>query len=102
MRTRPSSSPSSSRRPARRAIRAAGRRRPDAAASVAKVDEFVEADPSWKPLIEGIAYGGPEPLFKDYKGFQNVMIELVQSVVTGAAAPADALKKAAADLEQYK
>jgi multiple sugar transport system substrate-binding protein len=67
-----------------------------------KVDEFVKADPSWKPLIEGIAYGGPEPLFKDYKGFQNVMIELVQSVVTGAAAPADALKKAAADLEQYK
>ena len=67
-----------------------------------KVDEFVKADPSWKPLIEGIAYGGPEPLFKDYKGFQNVMIELVQSVDTGAAAPADALKKAAADLEQYK
>ena len=67
-----------------------------------KVDEFVKADPSWKPLIEGIAYGGPEPLFKDYKGFQNVMLELVQSVVTGAAAPADALKKAAADLEQYK
>ena len=67
-----------------------------------KVDEFIKADPSWKPLIEGIAYGGPEPLFKDYKGFQNVVIEMVQSVVTGAAEPAAALKKAAADLEQYK
>jgi multiple sugar transport system substrate-binding protein len=30
------------------------------------------------------------------------MIEMVQSVVTGKAEPADALKKAAANLEQYK
>lgn len=67
-----------------------------------KVDEFVKADPSWKPFIDGIAYGGPEPLFKDFKGFQNTMIEMVQSVVTGKSEPADALKKAAADLEQYK
>ncbi len=68
----------------------------------AKVDEFVKADPTWKPFIDGISFGGPEPLFKDYKGFQNVMIEMVQSVVTGAAQPEAALKKAAADLEQYK
>ena len=54
------------------------------------------------PFIDGIAYGGPEPLFTDYKGFQNVIIELVQSVVTGKAEPADALKKAAGELEQYK
>ena len=67
-----------------------------------KVDEFVKADPSWKPFIDGIAFGGPEPLFTDYKGFQNVIIELVQSVVTGKAEPADALKKAAGELEQYK
>ncbi len=67
-----------------------------------KVDEFVKADPSWKPFIDGIAYGGPEPLFKDFKGFQNTMIEMVQSVVTGNAEPADVLKKAADDLEQYK
>jgi multiple sugar transport system substrate-binding protein len=67
-----------------------------------KVDEFVKADASWKPLIDGIAYGGPEPLFKDYRGFQNAMVEMVQSVVTGKAEPADALKKAAAEVEQYK
>jgi multiple sugar transport system substrate-binding protein len=66
------------------------------------VDEFEKKDPFWKPFIDGISYGGPEPLFKDYKGFQNVMIEMVQSVVTGKAEPADALKKAAANLEQYK
>jgi multiple sugar transport system substrate-binding protein len=68
----------------------------------AKVDEFVKKDPYWKPLIDGITYGGPEPLFTDYKGFQNVTIEMVQSVVTGKTEPEAALKKAAADLEQYK
>ncbi|HQU70017.1 MAG TPA: extracellular solute-binding protein [Albidovulum sp.] len=67
-----------------------------------QVDELLKTTPFWKPYIDGIAYGGPEPLFTDYKGLQNVMIELVQSVVTGTAEPADALKKAAADLEQYK
>lgn len=66
------------------------------------VDEFVKKDPYWKPFIDGITYGGPEPLFTDYKGFQNVIIEMVQSVVTGKAEPADALKKAAAGLEEYK
>ncbi|MGF6177473.1 ABC transporter substrate-binding protein [Ensifer sp. 4252] len=66
------------------------------------VDEFVKKDPYWKPFIDGIAFGGPEPLFTDYKGFQNVIIAMVQSVVTGKAEPADALKKAAAELEEYK
>ena len=66
------------------------------------VDKLVADDPNWKPFIDGIAFGGPEPLFTDYKGLQNTMIEMVQSVVTGKAEPADALKKAAADLEQYK
>ncbi len=68
----------------------------------AKVDEFVKADPSWKPFIDGIAFGGPEPLFTDYKGFQNSIIEMVQSVVTGKAEPADAIKKASGEIEAFK
>ena len=68
----------------------------------AVVDQFVANEPFWKPFIDGIAYGGSEPLFTDYKGFQNVMIEMVQSVVTGKTEPADALKKAAGELEQYQ
>jgi multiple sugar transport system substrate-binding protein len=68
----------------------------------AAVDKLVADDANWKPFIDGISFGGPEPLFVDYKGLQNTMIELVQSVVTGKAEPAAALKKAAADLEQYK
>lgn len=66
------------------------------------VDALVAGDPNWKPFIDGISFGGPEPLFVDYKGLQNVMIEMVQSVVTGAAEPADALTAAAAALEEYK
>ncbi|MGA0540416.1 ABC transporter substrate-binding protein [Neotabrizicola sp. VNH66] len=66
------------------------------------VDAMVAGAPYWKPFIDGIEFGGPEPLFTDYKGFQNAMIEMVQSVVTGAAEPQAALTKAAAQLEEYK
>ena len=66
------------------------------------VDKFVAEKPYWKPFIDGIAYGGPEPLFADYKGFQNATIGMVQSVVTGQATPEAALKKAAGDIEQDK
>lgn len=65
-------------------------------------EALVAADANWKPFLDGIAFGGPEPLLTDYLGLQNVMIEMVQSVVTGTAEPAAALTKAAAGLEQYK
>ena len=55
-----------------------------------------------EPYAFNHAHADPILAFTDYKGLQNTMIELVQSVVTGKAEPADALKKAAADLEQYK
>jgi multiple sugar transport system substrate-binding protein len=64
--------------------------------------ELVAEKPYWKPFLNGIEFGGPEPLFTDYQGLQNVMIEMVQSVVTGQAEPAAALEKAAGELEQYK
>jgi multiple sugar transport system substrate-binding protein len=66
------------------------------------VDAMLAANPFWQPFIDGIQFGGPEPLFTDYKGFQNVMIEMVQSVVTGAAEPQDALTKASAAIVEYK
>ena len=66
------------------------------------VDKLLAEQPFWKPFVDGIEFGGPEPLFTDYKGFQNAMIEMVQSVVTGAAEPEAALKKAAAAIEAYK
>ncbi|WEK06819.1 MAG: extracellular solute-binding protein [Candidatus Devosia phytovorans] len=64
--------------------------------------ELLTEKPYWAPFLDGIEFGGPEPLLTDYVGLQNVMIEMVQSVVTGAAEPADALTLAAGELEQYK
>lgn len=66
------------------------------------VDKMVAEKPYWKPFIDGISFGGPEPMFVDYKGFQDAMIAMVQSVVTGQATPEEALKKASAAIEQYK
>lgn len=65
-------------------------------------DELVAETPCRKPFLDGIEFGGPEPLLTDYVGLQNVMIEMVQSVVTGAAEPEAALEKASSELEQYK
>jgi len=64
--------------------------------------DLLAEKPYWKPFLDGIEFGGPEPLFTDYVGLQNVMIEMVQSVVTGQAEPAAALTRAAGELEQYK
>ncbi|WP_284392900.1 extracellular solute-binding protein [Devosia yakushimensis] len=64
--------------------------------------ELLAEKPYWAPFLDGIEFGGPEPLLTDYVGLQNVMIEMVQSVVTGAAEPAAALTTAAGELEQYK
>ena len=66
------------------------------------VKDLVAQDASWKPFLDGIGHGGPEPLFLDYKGFQNAIIDMVQSVVTGTAQPKDALTKAAAAIEAFK
>jgi multiple sugar transport system substrate-binding protein len=67
-----------------------------------QTSQLLAEKPYWKPFLDGIEFGGPEPLFTDYIGLQNTMIEMVQSVVTGAAEPQAALEKAAAELEQYK
>ncbi len=66
---------------------------------VAGVADLVAEDPTWKPFLDGIANGGPEPLMTDYKGMQDAFIEMVQSVVTGQSEPADALSYAQETLE---
>jgi multiple sugar transport system substrate-binding protein len=65
-------------------------------------DALVAEKPFWQPFIDSIEFGGPEPLLTDYKGFQNAMIAMVQSVVTGDAEPQAALDKATAEIEDYK
>lgn len=66
------------------------------------VEQMVEEDPTWKPFLDGIAFGGPEPLFTDYKAFQNAMIDMVQAVVTGTKEPEAALKETAGEIEAYR
>lgn len=66
------------------------------------VDDLVAEDPTWKPFLDGMPNGGPEPLFTEYKTFQDAMIEMVQSVVTGQAEPAAALTAAAEEIESSK
>ncbi len=66
------------------------------------VDKLVADKPFWQPFLDGIEFGGPEPVLTDYKGFQNAMIAMVQSVVTGEAEPKAALEKASGQLEEYK
>ena len=64
--------------------------------------DLVKEDPSWKPFLDGISNGGPEPLFKDYKGMQDAFITMVQSVMTGQAEPKAALTKAATDIKAFQ
>lgn len=66
------------------------------------MEQMIAEDPTWKPFFDGISFGGPEPLLTDYKGLQNTMIEMVQSVVTGQAEPQAALTAAAQALEEFK
>ena len=66
---------------------------------VAGVAELVAEDPTWKPFLDGIANGGPEPLMTDYKGMQDAFIEMVQSVVTGQSEPSEAISYAQETLE---
>ncbi|MEO2039443.1 MAG: ABC transporter substrate-binding protein, partial [Martelella sp.] len=56
----------------------------------------------WAPFLDGIEFGGPEPLFTDYQAFQNAMVDMVQSVVIGSAEPAEILSSTAAEIEEYK
>ncbi|MGV0911091.1 ABC transporter substrate-binding protein [Martelella sp. FOR1707] len=66
------------------------------------VEEMVAEDPTWAPFLDGIEFGGPEPLFTDYQAFQNAMVDMVQSVVIGSAEPAEILSSTAAEIEEYK
>ena len=66
------------------------------------VADLVKEDPTWAPFLDGIANGGPEPLMTDYKGMQDAFIQMIQSVVTDQASPADALKTAQEALESLE
>jgi multiple sugar transport system substrate-binding protein len=65
-----------------------------------EVAALVQATPSWKPFVDGLAVAGPEPQFPDYVDFQKTVCDAIQSVLLGQATPKEAVAKAAAHLEK--
>lgn len=55
--------------------------------------------PTWNVFINGIAHGGPESLFTDFRGAQETFIQNIQDLVTSDATPADVVANIHEDLE---
>ncbi|MBT9385207.1 sugar ABC transporter substrate-binding protein [Pseudooceanicola sp. CBS1P-1] len=64
-----------------------------------KVDELLAKDPSWKPFIDIIPAGGPEPFVTDYVSMQDSINEALQGVILGEVDPKEAIETAAENLE---
>ncbi|MFV0410639.1 MAG: extracellular solute-binding protein [Paracoccus sp. (in: a-proteobacteria)] len=56
----------------------------------ANTDALIAEDPSWKPFIDAVPTGGPEPLMRDYVAMQDVAIEGIQGVVLDELTPEEA------------
>lgn len=56
----------------------------------ANTDALIAEDPNWKPFIDAVPTGGPEPLMRDFVAMQDVAIEGVQGVVLDEITPEDA------------
>jgi len=59
-------------------------------------------DNYWDNFINSTSWGGPEPLFTDYKAFQTVMNSMIQGAILGEGSAADLVAEAAEELEEYK
>lgn len=56
----------------------------------ADTDALIAEDPSWKPFIDAVPTGGPEPLMRDFVAMQDVAIEGIQGVVLDEITPEEA------------
>ncbi|MGY0398507.1 MAG: ABC transporter substrate-binding protein [Ostreibacterium sp.] len=56
-----------------------------------RANNLVKKDPKWKPFLDGISRGGPEPLFTDYIAGQQAFIKNIQSLVLGDITPKEAM-----------
>jgi len=56
-------------------------------------------NPTWNVFINGIANGGPESLFTDFRGAQETFIQNIQDLLTSDAEPADVVVNIHEDLE---
>lgn len=54
---------------------------------------LVAKNPNWKPFLDSIPTGGPEPLMTDYIAMQDVAIEGIQGIVTDELTPEEAAEQ---------
>lgn len=65
-------------------------------------DGLIEKDATWKPFIEAIPTGGPEPLMEDYVAMQDVINEGIQGVILGELTPEEAAAQVQEGLEDLQ
>ena len=64
-----------------------------------ETDALIKEDASWKPFIDAIPTGGPEPLMEDYVAMQDIINEGIQGVVLGEISPEQAAEQIQERLE---
>ena len=62
-------------------------------------DALIAEDPTWKPFIDAIPTGGPEPLMEDYVAMQDILNEGIQGVILGELSPEQAAEQIQENLE---
>ncbi len=60
---------------------------------------IIAEKPTWQVFINGIANGGPESLFTDFRGAQETFIQNIQDLVTSDASPEEVVANIQEDLE---
>ena len=58
----------------------------------AGADALIAKDPNWKPFIDAVPTGGPEPLMQDYIAMQDAAIEGIQAVISDEITPEEGAK----------
>lgn len=64
--------------------------------------KIIAEKPEWQFFIDGIANGGPEPLFKDFRGAQETFIQNIQALVTTDVSPKEVVETIQEDLENLE
>lgn len=63
-------------------------------------DALIAKDPMWKPFIDAVPTGGPEPLFQDYIAMQDVAVEGLQGLITDELTPEETAKQIQEGLDE--
>lgn len=61
-------------------------------------DSLIAEDATWKPFIDAIPTGGPEPLMEDYTAMQDAINEGIQGVILGELTAQEAATQIQEDL----